>query len=55
MNSTIYVGATPVPTATESERAAIITLVQKCLDAKGVDCLAWEQEINERVAALYGL
>ena len=30
-------------------------LVQKCLDAKGQNCQAWEKEIDERVAALYGL
>jgi hypothetical protein len=29
--------------------------VQKCLDAKGVDCEQWERDIDERVAALYGL
>jgi len=33
----------------------IIALVQKCLDARGVAWEAWEREINERVAALYGL
>jgi hypothetical protein len=33
----------------------IAALVQKCLDAKGIGCASWEQEINERVAALYGL
>lgn len=30
-------------------------LVQKCLDAKGVNCEVWEKEIGDRVAALYGL
>jgi hypothetical protein len=38
-----------------SEKEAISKLVQKCLDAKGVDCEAWEKEIDDRVAALYGL
>jgi len=41
--------------ATDSERATISALVQKCLDAKGIDCIEWEREIDERVAALYGL
>jgi hypothetical protein len=35
-------------------REGISKLVQKCLDAKGVDCEAWEKEISDRVAALYG-
>ncbi|CCI33891.1 hypothetical protein MICAI_500003 [Microcystis sp. T1-4] len=39
----------------ETEKKPIIKLVQKCLDAKGVNCEEWEKEIDERVAALYGL
>lgn len=50
-----YVERIPIPDALEAERQAIAALVQKCLDAKGVRCEAWEAEINERVAALYGL
>ncbi|HEY8666709.1 MAG TPA: hypothetical protein VIL86_08600 [Tepidisphaeraceae bacterium] len=38
-----------------ADRAAIGALAQKCLDAQGIGCAAWEQEIDERVAALYGL
>jgi len=38
-----------------SDRTAISALSQKCLDAQGIGCLAWEKEIDERVAALYGL
>jgi type I restriction-modification system DNA methylase subunit len=45
----------PIPLASESEKEPIIKLVQKCLDAKGVNCEEWEKEIDERVAALYGL
>jgi len=30
-------------------------LVTKCMDAKGVGCESWESEIDERVAALYGI
>lgn len=51
----IYLSKIPIPLASDSEKAAISKLVQKCLDAKGVDCEAWEKEINDRVAALYGL
>lgn len=44
-----------VPNASATDRDAIAELVQKCLDAKGVGCEEWEAEIDERVAALYGL
>lgn len=50
-----YVERIPVPTAGEAERANLAALSRQCLDAKGVGCEAWEAEINERVAALYGL
>jgi hypothetical protein len=50
-----YVEQIPIPLASNSEKEAISKLVQKCLDAKGVDCEAWEKEIDDRVAALYGL
>jgi hypothetical protein len=46
---------TPIPDASASDRKAIGTLAQKCLDAAGVGCEAWEKEIDERVSALYGL
>jgi hypothetical protein len=45
----------PIPIASESDKEAIEELVQKCLDAKGVDVIEWEAEINDRVAHLYGL
>ena len=45
----------PIPDASPADQAAIAELAQKCLDAKGVGCEEWEAEINERVAALYGL
>ncbi len=50
-----YVQQIPVPAASDADREAIAELVQKCLDAKGVGCVEWEAEIDERVAALYGL
>ncbi|VEP14147.1 Type I restriction-modification system methyltransferase subunit [Hyella patelloides LEGE 07179] len=50
-----YVEQIPIPNASNSEKIAISKLVQKCLDAKGVDCEVWEKEIDDRVAALYGL
>ena len=50
-----YMLTLPIPLASESEKEPIIKLVQKCLDAKGVNCEEWEKEIDERVAALYGL
>jgi type I restriction-modification system DNA methylase subunit len=51
----IYVNQLPIPNASTTEREAISQLVQKCLDAKGVNSEAWEKEISDRVAALYGL
>jgi hypothetical protein len=45
----------PIPNASAADRKAIAALAQKCLDAKGVGCEAWEAEIDERVAPLYGL
>ena len=51
----IYMNKIPIPNASPTEREAISQLVQKCLDAKGVNCEIWEKEIDERVAALYGL
>lgn len=50
-----YVEQIPIPNATPAEKSTIATLVQNCLDAGGVDCGAWEAEIDARVAALYGL
>jgi hypothetical protein len=50
----IYMNKLPIPQASEIERKAISKLVQKCLDAKGVGCEAWEREIDEIVAGLYG-
>lgn len=52
---TLYVEQIPVPNAPAADREAIAELVQKCLDARGVGCEEWESEIDERVAALYGL
>jgi type I restriction-modification system DNA methylase subunit len=51
----IYLSKVPIPQPSEIERKAISKLVQKCLDAKGVGCEAWEKEIDVRVAKLYGL
>jgi type I restriction-modification system DNA methylase subunit len=51
----VYVKQLPIPDASESDRSIISNLVQKCLDVKGVGCEEWEKEIDERVAALYGL
>lgn len=50
-----YLQKSIVPRAPAADRDAIAELVQKCLDTKGVGCEEWEAEIDERVAALYGL
>jgi hypothetical protein len=52
---TIFTSILPIPIACDVDRLAISNLVQHCLDAKGVGCGAWEQEIDQRVEALYGL
>ena len=52
---TVYMERLPIPDASPEEQAAIAELAQKCIDARGVGCEEWEAEINERVAALYGL
>jgi hypothetical protein len=49
-----YINSLPIPQARTIDRKAIAKLVQKCLDAKGVGCEAWEKEIDVRVAKLYG-
>ena len=51
----IYVQKIPIPAATPDQKEEIAALVQRCLDAKGVGCAAWEAEIDARVAALYGI
>ncbi len=50
-----YVAQIPIPNASKAEKNAIESLVQSCLDARGENCEQWEREIDERVAALYGL
>jgi hypothetical protein len=50
-----YVEQIPIPEASEADRAAIADLARRCVDARGVECEAWEREINARVEALYGL
>ena len=52
---TQYIKQIPIPNASAADRNAIASLVQDCLDLQGVDCEEWEQEIDGRVAALYGL
>ncbi len=44
-----------IPIACDVDRLAISNLVQHCLDAKGVGCESWEQEIDQRIEGLYGL
>jgi hypothetical protein len=50
-----FVEKLPIPRASEAQRKRLGILAQQCLDARGVDCEQWEKEIDERVAALYGL
>jgi adenine-specific DNA-methyltransferase len=50
-----YIKEIPIPPASERDKGAIETLVQKCLDAKGENCQQWEAEIDDIVARIYGL
>jgi hypothetical protein len=50
-----YVSQIPIPSASTADRKTIGALAEKCLAAKGIGCESWEREIDERVAALYGL
>lgn len=43
----------PIVKASEHEQQAIVALVQRCLDKRGMGCEQEEKEIDERVAALY--
>lgn len=51
----MYVSRLPIPHASDANRNAITSLVQKCLDARGQGIAEWEAEINDRVGHLYGL
>lgn len=52
-----FVEQIPIPAAPADERAALATLAQQCLAARGQgpQVAAWEAEIDERVGRLYGL
>lgn len=50
-----YMEMVPIPDLTTGDAGVIRELAAKCSDARGVGCERWEKEIDERVAALYGL
>ena len=56
---TPYIEQIPIPNASDSDKSAISSLVDQILTAKKADPSAdvqkWEQEIDTRVAALYGI
>ena len=49
------VKALPIPEASAGEQRTLGDLADKCERGKGVGCEAWERELDERVAKLYGL
>lgn len=53
--STIFMKNMPIPKAEKKDKKEIEKLVEKCLNAKGVNCEQWEAEIDDIVADLYGL
>jgi hypothetical protein len=50
-----HVSRFPIPRATQAEKMQLAELARHCVAAQGKDCGQWEKEIDERVAALYGL
>lgn len=52
---TQFVENLPIPRASDQDKQTIAALVQKCLDAHGQNCQAWEHQIDTLVAKLYGL
>ena len=50
-----FVKDIPIPHAPIDERKRIAKLVEQCLDKQGKECEKYEEEIDERVAALFGL
>jgi hypothetical protein len=52
---TIYMENIPIPPASPADKARIATLVQQCLDSQGKNVTAYEAEIDDIVARLYGL
>ncbi len=51
----VYLSQIPIPMATEADKKAIATLVQKCLEVQGVGIQAWEEAIDIKLTDLYGL
>lgn len=49
----MYVSEIPILNAFTSEREAITSLVQKCLDARDQGADKWEAKIDDMVAHLY--
>ena len=52
---TQFVRQIPIPNATGAEKAAIASLVFKCLKNRGQDCVKFEEMINDQIAALFGI
>ncbi|MCH9056647.1 Eco57I restriction-modification methylase domain-containing protein [Synechococcus sp. PCC 6716] len=50
-----YIKEIPIPLASPTDKSRIEALVQQCLAAQGKDVAAYEAEIDDIVARLYGL
>ena len=50
-----FVEKIPIPEPCDESRRHLSELAKKCTNAHGIGCEKWEKEIDERVAALYGL
>ncbi|ATS18944.1 hypothetical protein BRW62_09545 [Parathermosynechococcus lividus PCC 6715] len=51
----MYVTQIPIPPASPADKTRIEALVQQCIDAQGKNVTAYEAEIDDIVARLYGL
>jgi hypothetical protein len=45
----------PIPPASREQKRTLVNLVERCIGAAGDNCDAWEAEIDELAASLYGL
>ena len=50
-----YIERIPIPNADGKVRSRISALAERCLDASGVDCSEYEEELESLVVRLYGV
>jgi hypothetical protein len=50
-----FVQAIPIPRPTSQTKHRLSELARRCTEEEGSDCESWERQIDEEVAALYGI